>query len=935
MLLMNNPIYYVLTNNDLLKEITKWYALDHLHSCKFINILCRDENIEKLTWLLNDKHTTINELNKLTARRTGYILPILYAGVPKKELKFYENMDFFDYAYIANSKKIIQYFSHDVENIYTRLDDEIYNILKYMKIFLDNNYKDHHNDDGPLFAVNNLNGNENINLFINFMKFYNNLPQENILTEYVSPKISKNTLEEYILKSINLDSTNGKQKFCGFCRLESTLWCHLNEDVFIKFLLKSEIIELNFFDNILNDIDGNIMRRKYMLYFIYKGYTETISYILHKFPEERIGLNDSPLFKNTKVCEYLIFNNYETMVGLAKNGVNCIDKYLITELLRNYTYVSNSTIKIMQYIETHSIYKKFAEFAKCNKIETLINLFNFAQKHNLLYTDDIITTIISHKDVDFIDNFKLLPNKMKNLCFEFISNNNFSSSISKVIFDNEIEINYMQKIHILTKIKQYNDAVNYICEINTVDQITFKHDDIRIIEIDDFTKTYCQLVKNIVSILNNICPEKIETLCDNIKKINITLDVIELAKINKLNNMIHINQYYYNILLQKNNINVLNSLVICYIPNFEENFDNLSLELKNICVEYLISKNNLELLSKIISRDEIVISNRIKLSIFLKYDMWEKAIAIICDENNNLPLWQINNIHKLIDYIYQDSTNPNNIKCLGIIFKSSRNNQIGDQITIINNLPKSLTNFYELFVMLCDILKTKPYDLDYCDYKRYTLIDFVNEYNLGRHLNEFINNNCDNHIIQNIVTQNMLNLGMCTNHIFFDHTKQIILTTNIYKKNIKNIDHIINHIIIHDNNMLMVLFNYTKTILTHSRVTLTEVQTFLQKIQHEKLCDDMLYEKYFKISDIYMDKNTFNGTKWLFEYLIKHNYEKCLTTYFEGIPQCSYNMEHVKMAKNKAVFNVLTKFKHRYIKTQKKILLKKIKYLNMCPFTNN
>jgi hypothetical protein len=56
--------HIVLTNNDLLKEITKWHILKYINFPDiFLNIICNDNNIYYLSWLLTDKYLTFEMLN--------------------------------------------------------------------------------------------------------------------------------------------------------------------------------------------------------------------------------------------------------------------------------------------------------------------------------------------------------------------------------------------------------------------------------------------------------------------------------------------------------------------------------------------------------------------------------------------------------------------------------------------------------------------------------------------------------------------------------------------------------------------------------------------------------------------------------------------------------------------------------------------------------
>jgi len=57
--------YNALTNEDILKEITKWYIFDYIqYPDIFLDIICNENNIYKLDWLLTNKYITFKILDK-------------------------------------------------------------------------------------------------------------------------------------------------------------------------------------------------------------------------------------------------------------------------------------------------------------------------------------------------------------------------------------------------------------------------------------------------------------------------------------------------------------------------------------------------------------------------------------------------------------------------------------------------------------------------------------------------------------------------------------------------------------------------------------------------------------------------------------------------------------------------------------------------------
>ena len=120
--------YLVLTNRDLLKEITKWHISHYIHFPNiFIQKLSNPKNLDKLRWLLNEQLITINTLNKLVQNIYSYgkidndaylniqtfTEHILLAKKCPKLLSFifnnYPNEQFYITDKVLNSKRIQRY----------------------------------------------------------------------------------------------------------------------------------------------------------------------------------------------------------------------------------------------------------------------------------------------------------------------------------------------------------------------------------------------------------------------------------------------------------------------------------------------------------------------------------------------------------------------------------------------------------------------------------------------------------------------------------------------------------------------------------------------------------------------------------------------------------------------------------------------------------
>jgi hypothetical protein len=183
------------------------------------------------------------------------------------------------------------------------------------------------------------------------------------------------------------------------------------------------------------------------------------------------------------------------------------------------------------------------------------------------------------------------------------------------------------------------------------------------------------------------------------------------------------------------------------------------------------------------------------------------------------------------------------------------------------------------------------------------VIKFINEYNLSYHIKDLIDIKTSNPIIQNIIIQNMLNSNTLIPLLPPSH-KLISMTPKIYKNNVKNMSYVINNLIKPDNNLVQVLYNYTKNVCLYPGMTLLELQTFLQNIQ-DPIPESILYE------NILFNNKDNAITEWLFEYFIKEGMAKCLSKYLENV-NIRYDGRHVRMAKKGDVLNILIKYRSRY-----------------------
>jgi hypothetical protein len=239
---------------------------------------------------------------------------------------------------------------------------------------------------------------------------------------------------------------------------------------------------------------------------------------------------------------------------------------------------------------------------------------------------------------------------------------------------------------------------------------------------------------------------------------------------------------------------------------------------------------------------------------------------------------------------------------------------------MLNTLPKTINNFCEIFNILCDSL------IDIKNFEQYCIqinniniaiphmsniflvslltdediIKFVNEYNLSFHLDYF--KKSDNILIQNIVIQNMLNNKICHNVV--PTHKMIKLSGDIYKKNVKNIDYILNNLIKCDYNMYVTLHNYKHELEDYKHIDMETLKTFLCHIQSTTISDDYIFKNYT------ISQNEENG-HWFFDYFYKNKMSKCLDILFSK-NNVTFSKNHVRNA-NTDIMNVLIKYKDGYI----------------------
>ncbi len=138
---MNNA-YFILSNDDLLKEITKWHILQYLQFPNiFLEKLCDDKNIEKIKWLFLEGLVTIESLNKCV--QDTFIHVNDYGGNVENFLLIVEMKTFIDYIlFYKKCPKVFMYiidnFKNERDNFITSELFKIDDFQQYLKTYLNN-----------------------------------------------------------------------------------------------------------------------------------------------------------------------------------------------------------------------------------------------------------------------------------------------------------------------------------------------------------------------------------------------------------------------------------------------------------------------------------------------------------------------------------------------------------------------------------------------------------------------------------------------------------------------------------------------------------------------------------------------------------------------------------------------------------------------------
>ena len=767
---MSDIIYSVLTNNDLLKEITKWHILDHLNNHeKLIKILCQDKNIDNLIFILKEKYITFDILDEST---TLHISKFNYFD--------YKPL-FLDYAYFANSTNITKYFNYDMK---CRADLTIY----MQNIF--NDLKDNHN----------------------FIKFYNYLPDDNIFDKFIynfsTYKLHDNVNIKNLFDDMNYNSFNHCITIGDYGTQYDLDELHFNDNL-LKFLIKSNLITLDFLENLFTNDDNkqNIVIKKSIAYLLYKNYSETLRYILWKFPNEKNELNN--VCKNNKTIDFLISHNIETIVVLLENNISSLHNECITYLFKYRKYRNNDVglgkiyNTIYNTFKNLNIYQNITNLIDNTDDLTLYKIHEYIIKYELGYNSEATNNIIMCHMPKFVEHFNTLSIQMKKECVNYLLDND-RKLISKIILDPDITVEFRAKLEILIENNMYENAFDYVSNYEVPE---IKYSKLPII-MDMFIVI---MITNILKLLEYTDSNaKKDIIYDKLQKMYISKNFINLIAQNKTDEWNKIKTYFTqfpielideqiydfinmnkltfaklyenypqitdmnkdihdilfsHLVLQNSNpynetieklitnycikiiVEQIDNIITCYSPEFVDHFKSLSVNMKNKCLKYLLKNDEFKLLSEIILDKDINVDFNVKLKILLENQKYDDVINCILSNNNNNkynvieklynnsikidphsiltgvktnPNKQLSNtqsednilindaineseisvnIHNLLDYIYKN--NLDDINLIKIIFSKVH---IQDKILIITNLPKSLNNFNDIFVMLCDIL---------------------------------------------------------------------------------------------------------------------------------------------------------------------------------------------------------------------------------------
>ena len=462
-------------NYKLLKEIIKCDDFNNIENDKeFIDILCKDENINKFMLLFNENHITIENLNIITQ------------NIVHPFTDFDNKLSFFDYAYFTGNVNIINHFSYDPQFTLSDIQYRVKKIFENIDEYTDTKKSDFHN----------------------FIVFYNQLPDNNLIDTIIpSDNLYDNIwIQIDVLSDIHLDCENHCKSIGGYgyqYNMNKINYC----DNVIKFLLKSNSDNVIYLENLLEkcneknnkkwgirscDQNIDLSQKKvpsYIMYLIYKNFYNSLNYILNKYPEIKEIIIILRIFKTQKVMHYLIKYNIQTIITLIDHDITSFYDIITDYLYNHANYVTDVYDDIPIYISTNLLFNVMKRKNICPPLTTLIDqqklcifdkVYEYIQNHNkfiffdteeskkINFTTPIVNDImLCYTHTNLLEHFRNLSQEHKAICLKFLLEKNEYELLLCVMYDDDIKINQNIKLKILVHHEMYDEALEFLCDPET------------------------------------------------------------------------------------------------------------------------------------------------------------------------------------------------------------------------------------------------------------------------------------------------------------------------------------------------------------------------------------------------------------------------------------------------------------------------------------
>lgn len=971
-----DPIYIVLTNPNLLKEITKWHIIEHLNNPKIIKILSNENNIEKFHSLLLDKYITLDDLDNLTSQY-----------LTNKNIKY--TMSFFEYTHYVNSPKLINYFINIIKynNVNLQIDKNILSNVCNIPILKELCKKEDPTLGWfPMPIVTTTTEEKK------FIEFYNILPNNNYfdINTNITNFQNNEDIRNIILKNVSYQHTNKITKNCFMCQQSIANEKHTKIiNNMLYFLLKSQVLTLEYLKIHFEDIIPFVM---------YCGYNKPLKYIFKNYPNEIETINNHNIIQHNEIHNYLINTCAHVYYILMKN--NIIDthetfiKFILKSMEHGICRDHNGNLNYDNLTNTSDYYiKNYTKKIKNNTFQQLINLFKnntytnydiqclmeFINKNNseignvkINYLSNKTIHLLSIiKNGDYINN---LDEKDADDCYNFLFKYyDKSKSMITVALNKNIESPISSRLSILCKNKLYMEALNFIQE----DTPPESHNNDTILTFEQYTN-YGMKILNLPiyfeQIYENIdIPNKDDIFIDILNKYNIYpkfLIIIQAHTYNIFSDNI-LSQY----ILPGNTLSIIgdisinilnekfNNFIITYSPLFTEEFKTLTPKNKNLCVNTLLHLNKTDILSKVITDKDITLDYNTKINIAIKYKLFDDAIALLFETNINLDV----NIQPLLDHIHINQNNYDVIDIYIKIFKLilypidkpkeeiiltpeeirrkalmegiktrdalnnnppmnmvwNNNPQInfalnnGHQLIDINPQPPPPKPKYIPIMDTLELIHNLPKSLNtFC--KLFPILCDLQMENNTTDLNNFINNYTLSQHLQYFESINS------NNYII----KNVIIQNMLNNKKIPQTIPIEKTLTLTQNitkynfkNIDTIIKNFVKH--DHNLLVIMDSYNIKTNINLTKIPSQEIQKYLQKIQhcpgDQYIHDNFDLSLydEWFLEYFTHHGLKKCLTKYLITHPTMKFDKNHVNAASKSKCLDILNKFKNNYRITTK------------------